>query len=112
MIPDKNRLPTFKSADQSILDKFNRPFRLEPHIDEFPCPYFPEEEPTAWITIEVCEDKACGKGCKDKEQCIAYNQQKNLQNKHPEINWQEVWKNPPEKISLIKFIKQGVVKNV
>lgn len=84
--------------------------QTEPDLDEFLCIGLEIAGDTyPFVTTTYCESKAMNQGCEDIKSCECYKKQKELQEKHPEINWEEPNKNPPEQINRIKFIKKGAI---
>ena len=45
---------------------------------EFRCPGLKEEDGYPFVTIDYCEGKGMGKGCKEKDTCIPYLRMKEL----------------------------------
>ena len=83
----------------------------EPDINEFICEGLIEQDNYPLVTTTYCENRAMNKGCKEIKNCPHYKKQKELQKKHPQINWEEPTKNTQEQIITITFIKKGVILN-
>jgi len=82
---------------------------IEPDINEFICTGLIGHDKYPYVTTQYCEDKAMNTGCKEIENCEDYKKQKELQKKHPEINWEQPDKNKPEEITRIRMIKKGAI---
>ena len=93
--------------DRSLIFGLN----LKVDVDEFLCPALDPDRVHSWHTLLVCEGKGRGRGCNDLANCKAYNEQKALQIKFPEL----AWDNPSvinEKMrTRLNMIKKGAILN-
>jgi len=105
-------LPYFESA-QTKLHKsiiYYNPLSPEPDLEEFRCPAQPSFS-RIFQTTQACKGKARGQGCEELKTCPAYQEQKKLEKAHPEIDWENICRNPKEKLSVISLIKKGAIIN-
>ena len=106
-------LPYFETAQKKLQKSilYTRIFKQEKDLNEISCPVYSSDDPKGYVTTEYCKDKAQGLGCEDLKICEAYNKQKELQEKYPEINWENIDDNKPELLSKINLIKKGAIIN-
>ena len=108
----ETKIEHFRTAQQKLKQSITQlnPFPEEPDIDEYTCPYLPE----GWkgiITTQYCEGKALGRGCENIKNCPYYINQKKLQEKYPELDWENPHNIPEKEKIKIKFIKKGAIIN-
>lgn len=89
---------------------YGRP-KFKVDIAEFVCPAFDEDDSSAWHTLSVCDGKALGRGCKDKSLCIAYEEQKAIQNRYPDLDWDNPSVINDKMKGIINLVKKKAILN-
>jgi len=94
---------------QSKIERYYSPLRFEPDLDEFRCPA--SESHTVFQTTDACEEKARGMGCSELETCKAYQEQKKLQEAHPDLDFSCPELIPKEIRVRVEMVRKGALIN-